>query len=753
MKKPAIYVFTTAYDPFIGGAEIAIHETVTRLSNSFSFFIFTARIRAELPHVETKNGITIIRVGFGNAFDKLLLIPLIPLAAIRWFRKHPPALLWSVMISYAFPAAMILKWWRGVPLLLTLQEGNREWEFQFKNFGMSWLGWRVALKSADSLAAISTFLLNLSRKIGYSGEGVVIPNGVDIGRFRASKTPRAETRKALGIPQDAFLLITTSRLVYKNGVDIVLKALARLPLRERNATHFLIVGSGELESSLRDLAKNFGLRETAHFIGERGNDELPDLLAAADAFIRPSRSEGLGISFIEALAAGLPAIGSNVGGIPDVIQDGRTGLLAEPENPEDLAKKILLLQEDSALAKSLAAAGTNWARGQFTWEAITKKYQMLFFRLTRVKPCVLIATGVYPPDIGGTAKIASLLKGYFEKSELETVVFAYGKEQNTGVVRTTRELPTGIRHLQAFFTAFPLVWRSNAVFLLDHFSIGFPTALAARILGRPYLVRVGGDFLWESSVESTRKEITLPAFYSAHAWSKKELIIFHLSRWVMKGARLVVFTTSWQEEIFIKQYGLVRTMVIANAPPAHQVQQAKRTNEIIYAGRFIYLKNLHRLLRAFHEWKRGKKSTLKLRLIGDGPEEKRLYALIQSYGMSPYVALEPPKSREGLLEAVSRAWAVIVPSFSDISPNLVLEGLSLGVPAVLTKYSGYALDEPEGVIRIDPMSSASFVSAFDTIASPAKRKKLSMAASGYDPNENEDSMTESYKKLIFAILT
>lgn len=752
MKKPAIYVFSTAYDPFIGGAEIAVRQTAARLSDSFSFFIFTARMSSELPHVEIKDGITIIRVGFGSKLDKLLLIPLVPFEAFRWLREHPPALLWSVMISYAFPAAMMLKWWQGVPLLLTLQEGNREWEFQFKNLGMSWLGWRIALKNTDSLAAISTFLLQLSRSLGYRGEGVVIPNGVDTDRFGKTLVLRAKIRHELGIPPEAYLLITTSRLVEKNGVDIVLRAMARLLEGVRSKTHFLVVGGGPLEGSLKREAETLGIADHVHFIGEKSNEELPNLYGAADAFIRPSRSEGLGISFIEAMAAGLPVIGTRVGGIPDVIEDGETGLMAEPENAADVAKKIERLQQDPQFAKSIAEAGLRRAKDHFTWSAVTGAYQRLFLKIARKRSRILIASGIYSPDIGGTAKIASLLKQKLEQNNYQVFLIAYGELPSDEITRVTRALPTGLRHFLALLKAGPLVRKSDAVLLLDHFSIGFPTAIVARLLGRPYFVRIGGDFLWESSIESQRQPLTLPDFYRLRNWRLKERIIFYLSRWVLRGADKVIFTTSWQEQIFKAHYGISNTSVIENgAPEPVSAGTTKRSNEIIYAGRFIYLKNLTRLLSLFHEWKRGTKSSLRLRLIGDGPEEKRLHSLIKSHGMGSYATLEKPLEKSALMEAVRSARAVIVPSFSDVSPNLVLEALGAGTPAVLTQYSGFEFNEGDGVIRIDPMDPASFKSSFETLVSPRNYKVLSEAALRFKTLNSEANMSDLYEELLASL--
>jgi glycosyltransferase involved in cell wall biosynthesis len=119
-------------------------------------------------------------------------------------------------------------------------------------------------------------------------------------------------------------------------VGDVIAALSQLPENVK----FVICGVGELEEKLKSNVKKLNLESRVTFLGFVPHDELPKLLKASDIFIRPSLSEGMGNSFIEAMAAGLPTIGTPVGGIVDFLEEGKTGYLCQPENPKSIAETV-----------------------------------------------------------------------------------------------------------------------------------------------------------------------------------------------------------------------------------------------------------------------------------------------------------------------------------------------------------------------------------------------------------------------------
>src|SRR3989344_767164 len=124
-------------------------------------------------------------------------------------------------------------------------------------------------------------------------------------------------RRKLGKKEGDIFLITTSRMVRKNAIDVIIRSLTLLDAHVK----FLILGIGPDEEMLRELARSQGVADRIQFLGQILHTEMPKYLKVSDIFIRPSRSEGLGNSFLEAMAAGLPVIATPVGGIPDFLFD------------------------------------------------------------------------------------------------------------------------------------------------------------------------------------------------------------------------------------------------------------------------------------------------------------------------------------------------------------------------------------------------------------------------------------------------
>lgn len=769
-QRKTIYVFSTAYEPFIGGAEIAIRETIRALGARYRFIVFTARLRRDLASFEDHGAYAVARIGIGHPIDKLLLLVLGPMRLWKLARQNPPVLYWAVMVSFASAIPYIanfFRWRRAIPIVLTLQEGDPELHIRYGRGGLIGLSWRLALRSADRVTVISRYLDDLARRLGAKGEIDVIPNGVDLKLFSSpvAEERRQALRRELGLISTDRILVSTSRLVRKNGLDILIRSLGALPASLRPHVKLVLVGRGKEETFLRDLAKSEGLTNQIIFAGEKSYESLPQYLAVAEVFVRPSRSEGMGNSFIEAMAAGLPVIGTSVGGITDFLNDGVTGLVVEPERIDLLAQAIATFLGDRLLRQHCIANGRALVLERYGWTHIAEAYAEVFGgAIKRARfPRILVATGIYPPEIGGSAKYAALLAGILRERGWQVEVITYGERSlaEPRVYYVSRRWLTGVRHIVAFLQALVMMRRSDVVILFDHFSMGFPVGMASLMFRRPYVIRLGGDFLWESYVETRRVDIALPEFYSnLQRLTLKERIIFRLARFTLFHAKRLIFSTTWQKDIFVPHYGLVaeKTLVIENvfeskvAQPVLHAARGRTTLEIIYAGRFLFLKNLRRTLLVFRSVRRDIVSSARLYLIGEGPEEGHLKALIQSYGMAEYVHIEPPLDRVSLEARIRGAAAVIIPSLSDISPNIVIEALAFGVPVLLTKHCGYALDEADGVLRVDPLDEKDLARGFSRLLNSRQRSVLKRNVSAPLDHETSISFGEKYLDLINQLL-
>ena len=173
---------------------------------------------------------------------------------------------------------------------------------------------------------------------------------------------------------DVFL-ITTSRLVHKNGVDDVIRALPLLP----EHVHFIVVGVGPDEGMLKRLAKDSGVEKRVTFTGHIGHADLPKYLQASDIFIRPSRSEGMGASFPEAMAAGLPVIATQEGGIADFLFDEKrnpdkpiTGWAVDKDSAADIARAVKDIVAHPEKVRAVVATAKAMVVEKYDWNIIAR---------------------------------------------------------------------------------------------------------------------------------------------------------------------------------------------------------------------------------------------------------------------------------------------------------------------------------------------------------------------------------------------
>lgn len=174
---------------------------------------------------------------------------------------------------------------------------------------------------------------------------VVILNGINTGKY--SITDRTVARKRLGLTEEEFIFSFVGRLTKQKGADILLKALSRL-----DGGSLIIAGNGEERDELEKMAKKLGIAGRVKFLGVVKN--VPEVLAASDCFVLPSRWEGLGIVLLEAMAAGKPIIASRVGGIKEIVIENENGILASAGSDNELAGAMIRLMGDGGLRKRLA---------------------------------------------------------------------------------------------------------------------------------------------------------------------------------------------------------------------------------------------------------------------------------------------------------------------------------------------------------------------------------------------------------------
>jgi glycosyltransferase involved in cell wall biosynthesis len=392
MKKK-ILIFSLAYYPkHIGGAEVAIKEITDRLSSDeYEFHLVCNRYDSTLLKEEKIGNVVVHRIGFSTKNPGMADLRKLPLhlnkiwyqwgaylAAKKLHKQYHFDAVWAMMAhSTGVPAAKFKKTFPGVKYVLTLQEGDKP-EYIEKKMRLFGQAFNDAFLQADAIQVISTFLGKWAKQKGFAGEPILVPNAVDTARFTKvyQKEELAAVRHELGASPDEVLLVTTSRLVEKNATDVVIRALAELPEKYT----FIIFGTGPDEEMLRSLVAQLKLESRVVFYGHLDHAVMPKYLKACDIFIRPSRSEGMGNSFVEAMAAEIPVIATQEGGIADFLFDAiknpdvpATGFAVAVDSPQEIKAAVLRIMEDEAATMRTVATAKAMALLKYDWNLIAKR--------------------------------------------------------------------------------------------------------------------------------------------------------------------------------------------------------------------------------------------------------------------------------------------------------------------------------------------------------------------------------------------
>lgn len=215
-------------------------------------------------------------------------------------------------------------------------------------------------------------------------KAVVVMNGIPLRRYvQANPSTRAAARAALAIDADAFVIGSVGRLVDVKNHQLLLAAVAPI-CRSHSKVQVVLLGNGELRGELEQQARSLAIAGSVHLLGERS--DIPQVLPAFDVFAMPSRSEGHSIALLEAAAAGLPTVATAVGGNPEIVQHGITGLLVPSEDEASLRAALTSMLENCEQRDSLAAQARKWAERTISVEAMAHNYEQLYRSVLHPRP-------------------------------------------------------------------------------------------------------------------------------------------------------------------------------------------------------------------------------------------------------------------------------------------------------------------------------------------------------------------------------
>jgi glycosyltransferase involved in cell wall biosynthesis len=298
---------------------------------------------------------------------RLRVDPSLPLRLAAHLRRHGVTVVHTHnphALIYGAPAA----WFAGAVVIHSKHGMNPDRQRRL------WLR-RAAAKLVDAYVAVSPSLAKKAIEQGdcESSRLHVIPNGIDVARFAPSHRGRRKIRDELGIPDDAWVVGTVGRLAPEKDQALLIDAMAPLLGEGRR---LVIVGDGAERDSLRARIATIPGGRYVHMLGER--EDVESILAGFDAFALTSRTEGLPLVLLEAMATGLPVLSTAVGGIPDLLEHGVTGFLSQAGDRAALTSRLASLSMDGSHSRQVGEAGRTAILERYSVDRMAREYGVLY---------------------------------------------------------------------------------------------------------------------------------------------------------------------------------------------------------------------------------------------------------------------------------------------------------------------------------------------------------------------------------------
>jgi len=271
----------------------------------------------------------------------------------------------------------------GIPLVATVH-GKNYYAERFRRR----LAYRLVGRFADQVVAVSEDVKAfLAERVGIPMDRIrVVPNGVPVDG-EAFQERLSILRKSLGLDENSHVVGTVGSLYTVKGHKFLIDAAVHVIRRCPDVT-FLIVGRGRLREELETQARSLGVDPYIRFLGHR--DDVRDLLGLFDVFVLPSLSEGMPLALLEAMAAGVAAVATRVGGVGEAIEDGKTGLLVPPGDSHLLTESIMKLLQDRTLARKMGESAQEEVVRRFSLTKMVQAYREIYAGLIRKPECVAV---------------------------------------------------------------------------------------------------------------------------------------------------------------------------------------------------------------------------------------------------------------------------------------------------------------------------------------------------------------------------
>jgi glycosyltransferase involved in cell wall biosynthesis len=721
LNRKKILIVAPYFLPYIGGVQIYVDNIAKRLQNNFGWevCIATAGNRGSSMSEENHKGIKVYRLPYWfkisntpvNFLWPFMLRRIIDNENISIINAHAPV---PFMSEASLAAA------GKIPFVLTYHAGSLHknillWDvliWLYEHGPLIWL-----LNRADHIICSSDFV-RLDFLSAFARKSATITPAVDTNFFKPSEArtgrltilfvgglTRSEKHKGLKILIDAF--------------NILLKIIPDLRL--------VVVGEGDMRSEYEAHARRFNLQEKIYFRGRLVGQDLLSAYHESNVLVLPSLgpAESFGIVLIEAMACGKPVVGTNVGGIPGVIDHEKNGLLVSPNDSLELALAIKRIFENNLFAKQLGQAGIEKVRTYYNWDMQAAKYNDILKNSLDKNPTIVQVVGYYPPHIGGMERVAKNASEYLAQKGHKVFVLTSDKDADKENFQTMNNLTIhAMKSFEFAHTPFTpsLAWhlfkipRHSLIHL--HLSQAYYPEfvwLISKIRGIPYVVHFHLD------VEPSGKLGPLFVVYKSLVWGP-----------VLRSAAKIIVCSPEQAVLIQNKYRVKadRIAVIANAVSddffySRTALPMADKLKLLYVGRLSSQKKVDRLIYAMSLLK----SPARLTIVGDGEDREKLELLTEKLGLNN-ISFEGAKNDKEMQKYYQSSDIFLISSDNEGgTPLAVLEAMAASLPVLGSNVAGIR-ELLQGVGNlIDKPFAEGFADAINFLwQNPAKLRELSVAS-------------------------
>ncbi|HVQ44895.1 MAG TPA: glycosyltransferase family 4 protein [Candidatus Saccharimonadia bacterium] len=683
-----ILVVTPYFAPALGGLENYALNLAKELHEAgHDIVVVTANHRGNHRVHETINGLRIIRLPITA---KLSNTPI----GLGWYfqlrtiiHTEQPDLV-NAHTPVPFIADMAVRAAGQIPTILTYHNDLAKSSLLglvFTKLYYALLG-RRTLRLATRIITTSQYYADLSPYLAaHRGKIAVVPPGVDIAAYHSGIDKTWLHQRHAG--QKIVLFVASLKKSHAHkGLNILLQSFARALSHEANL-HLVVVGEGDGTAGYQQQANSLGLSSRVTFAGRVSDEALPRYFAGADVAVLPSvnASEGFGMVLLEAQACGTPVIGSRIGGIPAVVEHGRTGELVAASSVPELTSSLLRILGDDAYAARLGRRGAETVAANFSWQHQAQRFEAIAIAVLDQHPQTIVqVVSYYPPHTGGMENAAREIShqlaalGHHVEIFTSNIAAPAGRTQESGC--TVHRLPSlEIAHTPIIWSLFwQLMTVKHPSIIHVHVAQAY-TPEIAYLVSRLRRIPLVLHFHQDVGASGLAGKI-LPIY-------KK----FSLGP-LLRRAELVIAISPTYRQFLVDAYRLHRLAIVSNGvgpefftPKTGFKPDSKRPLRLLYVGRLSWEKNVGLLIEATKNLGR----PVELQIVGNGPLEQNLAQIIAA---SPHphahITMAGYKTKAELPAYYRQAQMVLIASDYEIQPLVALEAMASGTPVIGSRIPG-----------------------------------------------------------------